>query len=189
MTATTSMKPGIYRGGSPATFGLWRLREDGVWLFSMPVKGSAWVVAEDQSPDKLTPLVDEDTAENEAVAKTTQRIHSTDVEHLKEDLEASLRFALGDEYTDRATEVQAIIDGIEEYGPQTALRTVKEQFGAAVFGQVTLYHFENETSVMGHAEVLTFPRNLAKLGMTVADLGWPDEALKPMYQQGEGGVQ
>lgn len=54
-----AMKPGIYRGGSAAEFGLWRLRQDGVWLFCMPVVGSTWKVAGDQSGDKLILLVDE----------------------------------------------------------------------------------------------------------------------------------
>ncbi len=50
--------PGIYRGGSPAEYGLWRLRPDGVWLFAMPVEGSVWRVAGDQSGDNLIPLGD-----------------------------------------------------------------------------------------------------------------------------------
>lgn len=54
------MKPGIYRGQSPAEYGLWRLREDGVWLFCMPVAGATWKRAGDQDPgDKLILLVDE----------------------------------------------------------------------------------------------------------------------------------
>lgn len=40
------MQPGIYRGGSEPIFGMWRLREDGVWLFSMPVQGAVWRVSE-----------------------------------------------------------------------------------------------------------------------------------------------
>lgn len=55
----TPLKPGIYRGGSPAEFGLFRLRADGVWLFCTPVAGATWKVASDQSGDKLTLLVDE----------------------------------------------------------------------------------------------------------------------------------
>lgn len=54
------LKPGIYRGGSSAEFGLWRLTSKGVWLFSMPVAGSVWKRAGDQNPgDKLMLLVDE----------------------------------------------------------------------------------------------------------------------------------
>jgi hypothetical protein len=54
------LKPGIYRGGSAAEFGLWRLRQDGVWLFCMPVVGSTWKVAGDQDPGyDLIMLVDE----------------------------------------------------------------------------------------------------------------------------------
>lgn len=58
-TGRPPMKPGIYRGQSPAEFGLYRLRADGVWLFCSPVLGSTWKIAFDQSGDKLTPLVDE----------------------------------------------------------------------------------------------------------------------------------
>ncbi|MFF2053754.1 hypothetical protein ACFVU2_19275 [Leifsonia sp. NPDC058194] len=54
------MKPGIYRGGSPADFGLWRLNQYGVWLFCVPVAGETWRRADDQDPgDDLILLVDE----------------------------------------------------------------------------------------------------------------------------------
>ena len=53
-----TLTPGIYRGGSPAEFGLWRLRPDGVWLFCMPVEGSVWRRAADQSGDGLIRLGD-----------------------------------------------------------------------------------------------------------------------------------
>lgn len=52
--------PGIYRGKSSAEFGLWRKRPDGVWLFCLPVHGSVWEVAADQSGEGLTQLVDAD---------------------------------------------------------------------------------------------------------------------------------
>lgn len=58
-TSSKKKKPGIYRGGSAAEFGLFRLRPDGVWLFCMPVAGETWKVAGDQSGDKLILLVDE----------------------------------------------------------------------------------------------------------------------------------
>jgi hypothetical protein len=59
-TSKRVLKPGIYRGGSPAEYGLWRLRADGVWLFCMPVAGSVWKRAGDQDPgDSLIMLVDE----------------------------------------------------------------------------------------------------------------------------------
>lgn len=58
--ARRELKPGIYRGGSPAEFGLWRLTDRGVWLFCMPVAGATWKRASDQDPgDKLILLVDE----------------------------------------------------------------------------------------------------------------------------------
>jgi len=58
--APRTLKPGIYRGGSPAEFGLWRLTASGIWLFSMPVADATWKRAADQNPgDKLILLVDE----------------------------------------------------------------------------------------------------------------------------------
>lgn len=54
------LKPGIYRGQSPADFGLWRLNGYGVWLFCVPVAGETWKRAGDQNPgDSLILLVDE----------------------------------------------------------------------------------------------------------------------------------
>ncbi|ROR76075.1 hypothetical protein SAMN06295974_3777 [Plantibacter flavus] len=58
--APRALVPGIYRGGSAAEFGLWRLRADGVWLFCVPVAGAVWKRAGDQDPgDSLILLVDE----------------------------------------------------------------------------------------------------------------------------------
>jgi hypothetical protein len=55
-----ALKPGIYRGGSAAEFGLWRLTDRGIWLFAMPVEGYRWKRAGDQNPgDSLILLVDE----------------------------------------------------------------------------------------------------------------------------------
>ena len=47
-------EPGIYRGGSNPIFGLWRLRQDGIWLFCVPVEGKTWVIADDQTGANLT---------------------------------------------------------------------------------------------------------------------------------------
>lgn len=54
------LKPGIYRGKSSAEFGLWRLRQDGRWLFCVPVLGREWKRVEVTPEDaaKLIPLVD-----------------------------------------------------------------------------------------------------------------------------------
>lgn len=65
---------------------------------------------------------------------------------------------------------------------QSALQDVKARLGTAVFGQVLLYHLDNQTSLMGQSEVFTSGSSLAELGMTVADLGWPNSALNPQYR-------
>lgn len=50
-------EPGLYRGGSDPIFGIWRLTNSGIWLFSVPVEGNAWRRAGDQTGNKLTPLL------------------------------------------------------------------------------------------------------------------------------------
>lgn len=65
---------------------------------------------------------------------------------------------------------------------QSVLRDVKERLGAAAFGQVLLYHLDNRTSLMGQCKVLTSGCSLPELGMSVADLGWPNASLHPLYR-------
>jgi hypothetical protein len=48
--------PGMYKGLSDPQFGLWRLRSDGVWLFSVPVEGQVWRIARDQTGRGLSKL-------------------------------------------------------------------------------------------------------------------------------------
>lgn len=110
------------------------------------------------------------------------RIHSRDIAHLREDLEASFRFAFADDYEKRAEEVAAVLAGLESYrDSQQVLRDVKNTFGAALFGKVTLYHQEHRTSLMGQSEAVTSRTSLRELGMTVADLGWPADVLNPAF--------
>lgn len=120
-------------------------------------------------------MTDSDTEE-------VKRIHSKNVEHLQSDLQASLVATL-------PTAAQrhrglAIVSSLKDYrDSQEALREVLAAFGPIAFGSVLLFHIENETSLAGHAESMTVPTNLAKLGLRVADLGWPREVLHPKYQE------
>lgn len=44
----------IYRGKSPAGFGLWRQSHPGKWLFSTPVRGAEWRATPPPNPDDPT---------------------------------------------------------------------------------------------------------------------------------------
>ena len=58
-------EPGLYRGGSDPVFGLWRLREDGAWLFSVPLEKERWRFASaDEDGKRLRPLVDSKSKPN-----------------------------------------------------------------------------------------------------------------------------
>ena len=48
--------PGLYRGGSSVEFGLWFLKRDGTWLFSMPLGGYTWQRSNTMPDDKGEPL-------------------------------------------------------------------------------------------------------------------------------------
>lgn len=112
-----------------------------------------------------------------------RRSHSRDINHLREDLEASLRFALGEAYEPNGFEVETIMGKLVSFDEsQVALCEVQIRLGNAAFGQVTLYHLDNQTSLAGWSESLTRTSALVSLGMTVADLGWPNEELHPRYK-------
>jgi hypothetical protein len=114
---------------------------------------------------------------------TTSRIYDRDPEHLRADLADSLEAALGDWATPEQHErAGMILTSLAQSGDaQQALRDVLAAFGTQVFGVVALFHLEARTSLMGDAEVLTFARHLARLGMTVADLGWPADTLNEQH--------
>ncbi|MCI4659718.1 hypothetical protein [Cryobacterium zhongshanensis] len=151
-------------------FDRYQIRLDGKFVESVVVEVSV-PSGEQRTPER-----------HESRSGREDRSESRDVAHLKEDLEASLKFALGDDYANRVADAQAIIDGLEEYRDTSdALRAVQARFGNLMFGKVTLYHLENGTALSRDAEVVTFTRSLKRLGMTVADLGWPDEALNSVY--------
>lgn len=120
---------------------------------------------------------------SDKLAKDSDRVYSRDVTDLKEDLDASLRFALGDEYANRPETIHAIIDGLQHFDDlEQSLMAVKTRLGIPAFGQVVLYHLNNGTSLMNQSAVMTNARALERLGMTVVDLGWPNEVLNPMEQ-------
>lgn len=120
-------------------------------------------------------MTDNDTDE-------VKRIHSKNIEHLQSDLLASLVATLPTAAQQHRG--REIVDNLKEYrDSQQALREVFSAFGASVYGAVLLFHIENETSLAGHAESLSIPTNLAKLGLRVTDLGWPREVLHPKYQE------
>lgn len=125
-----------------------------------------------------------DTAgEHRTPERHEPRIHSRDPEHIREDLAASLVAALGPGGSDadqaRAT---AIVASVNEYrDAQQSLREVLAAFGPAVFGTMALFHFEAQSSLMGHVEALTHPRVLTQMGYTIRDLGWPTDVLHESY--------
>lgn len=126
------------------------------------------------------------TPERHVSRRRADRIHSRNPYHFKQDLANSLEFVLGDEYVAHASIVQGILELLhEDRGNGEALTAVKTQLGVPAFGKVLLYHLWNKTSLSNDAEVLTSTRSLAQLGITVADLGWPDEALNSVYHAGE----
>lgn len=121
-----------------------------------------------------------------SITPAVLRIHSKDINHLTEDLDAALRFALGDEYVAKATTITLLTKNFTSYrDSQTVLRDIKHRLGAAVFGKVLLYSMENQTSLSGHAASISSIGALVQLGMTVADLEWPNDSLHPLYRTQE----
>lgn len=116
-----------------------------------------------------------------------RRANSRDPRHYRADLAASFEAALGDGATDdQCEQVEVILDAIFETGdPRRALFDVLEGFGPKVFGAVLLFAIEAETSLMGAAEVATSRDALDCLGLSVADLGWPEDVLSGLYS-GQG---
>ncbi|WP_251153691.1 hypothetical protein [Cellulosimicrobium sp. Marseille-Q4280] len=116
---------------------------------------------------------------------TSSRIYDRDPEHLRSDLADSLEAALGDWATpEQHDRTGVILASLAQSGDaQQALRDVLAAFGPPVFGVVVLFHIEARTSLMGDAEALTFARQLARLGLTVADLGWPADALNEQHAE------
>lgn len=123
------------------------------------------------------------TAAPQMADRVMERCHSTDLDHLREDLAVALEVALT---LDNATledhlTAMRIVAQMDQTGPQGALRRVKKEFGCAAFGIVALFSIEGATSMAGHAEAVTHPQSLKAMGMTAAELGWPEDRLHPAY--------
>lgn len=83
------------------------------------------------------------------------RSSNSEIEHRKEDLVASLRWGLADQYNAKADVVQAIVAELHDsHNSWLALRAVKTALGTDVFRRVLLYHRANQTSLWPHAETL-----------------------------------
>lgn len=126
---------------------------------------------------------------------TTRRIHSTQTEHLREDLAAALHLVMSLNHAaqEHLVEAASIVTNLYHpqdkhteklaswLTPQNALRRVREVFGQKAFGVVALFSMEAQTSLAGDCEVLTSNQGLAWMNMTVRDLGWPQNKLHPAY--------
>ena len=115
-----------------------------------------------------------------------QRLNSRDPSRIREDLSASLWLALSTRDQSRGLRMsaEAIVDSIVDHRDgQDALRKVAEVFGPVVYGTVLRFHIEAGTSLGILADALSRRSQLAKLGLTVGDLGWPGEALDDAFTE------
>jgi len=131
----------------------------------------------------------EHLAPEEPVAPTAvPRWQSRDADHIREDLRASLTFALGPESTTGEVEIMEwILESVTpESDPYESLVKVLRRFGGGqLFGAVVRFHLEARTSLMPYAENLARPASLAEHGYRVHDLWWPASVLHPAYQGAE----
>lgn len=113
------------------------------------------------------------------------RVHSRNPKHLRDDLAASLAFALGnDPDPSDVTKAANIIESVESFDDsQQCLHDVRTGFGPQMFGRVTLFHLAASTSLRGQSEVLTHGKSLEDAGMTVRDLAWPASQLNDFYYE------
>lgn len=110
---------------------------------------------------------------------TNERVLSRDVSHLREDLTASLAFALGEDRAVDIPVVESIVADVKDYGDvQEALHCVRILLGTVAFGRVTLFHLAAGTSLRNASEFMTHSRSLEDHGLTVYDLAWPPSQLK-----------
>jgi len=112
---------------------------------------------------------------------------SRDPRHIREDLREALTAAVtavhGEKVTNQHWVMVALIVGrLDLDGIEATLLATLSQFGVAVFGALLLHNLETKNSLMNQSEVMSRPRRLKELGLTVADLGWPNEVLRPEYQ-------
>ncbi|MFF2053758.1 hypothetical protein ACFVU2_19295 [Leifsonia sp. NPDC058194] len=113
---------------------------------------------------------------------------SRDPQHVREDfregLEAALIAVHGDAVTNDQWVMAAMIIGLVEgfNDIETVFVATLSEFGVAVWSALLLNSIEAKNTLMNQATVMSHPRDLARRGLTVADLGWPNEVLHPRYQ-------
>lgn len=116
---------------------------------------------------------------------TNNRVMSRDPLHLREDLAASLVFALGDDpgFGDVAAAAD-LVESMQSFDDsQQCLHDIRTTFGKQAFGRATLFHLAASTSLRGQSETLTRRQSLAALGMAVRDLEWPLSQMSPFYAE------
>lgn len=135
------------------------------------------------------------TANTTNTTNNISRIHSTQTEHLREDLTAAFDLVMELIAPDLEDPIKAgkIVadlyhphnnhaEGVASWlNPSDTLRRVREEFGKNTFGIVTLFSIEAETSLARYCKSLTSKQELASMGMTTRDLGWPKDMLHPAY--------
>ena len=116
---------------------------------------------------------------------SNNRVFSRDVNHLRDDLRASLTFALGPESTsDRELIASSILDEMTGFdsSPQ-CLDSIRTRLGPRVFGHVTMFHMYAGTSLSGVSSYATSVRTLLQNGLTLRDLAWPPSQLKEQFHE------
>lgn len=116
------------------------------------------------------------------MSKSTRPL-SRDVNHVRQDLAASLAFALGPDAPAAETDTaERIIASVASWGDsQQCLLDVRTVLGVRTFGLVTLFHLTGNTSLRGQSEVFTTRRALGQMGLAVRDLGWPASQLNDVF--------
>lgn len=113
------------------------------------------------------------------------RVLSRDPLHLRDDLAASLVFALGDDPAFGDVVAAAdIVESVQSFDDsQQCLHDIRTILGKQAFGRATLFHLAASTSLRGQSETLTRRQSLDEVGMTVRDLEWPLSQMSPFYAE------
>lgn len=111
---------------------------------------------------------------------SNNRVFSRDVNHLWDDLHASLTFALGPEPTaDTQFVASSILDEMTGFdSSQQCLDSIRTRLGPRVFGHVTMFHMYAGTSLSGVSSYATSVRTLLQNGLTLRDLAWPHRSSR-----------
>lgn len=117
-----------------------------------------------------------------------RRLNSHDPAHMRFDMNAALQVALGpDTSNEQREKAQQILDAIPATGEvgnlemHEALEQTLSLLGAAALGTVLRFHMEAGTSMAGPSEITSGTRRMEQMGLTTADLGWPEKILHPFY--------